>query len=367
MQMTRTIITLTLFWICNTIYGQPYEARIVSNFGNFLTEWCNTGDIDNRESAQKLCASGCRVNDQLMIDFARKDGLSIKNYVIPKYLNGFQDAIDKGNVNVRFTYIRPVSKEEFLYTQSENKNKKMESECQLVVYKINATGALNYDVSDLFYIHKGKIVKIDSYNEEVDTRTGKRRVKVDFSDIEDTEMLGFTINHDQHFPIGASIVGQFSWFMCSLDVGINMDSKTYISDKAIMTDILNYERTKSQYDPKFFMTLTPAVFFKYVSVGCGLGIVYLGGTEEHSELSTKVPSASNNLNVTGSTNTSETSTLKLMVRPQLKGYIPLSSSCNMSLGVGYDIVPKMKELNGYSFSIGFHFDFDGWESLIPFF
>ena len=212
---------------------------------------------------------------------------------------------------------------------------------------------LNYDIKDLFYLQKGKILKITPYEEVVDKVTGKKKVKVDFSDLEDISTLGFTFNHNQHFQAGASIIGQSGLFICSLDFGFNMDSKKYYSDVMNMTDIMNYERTETEYDPKVFITVTQGLFFKYVSVGCGVGVAMFDADAKETV----------SIRGTSDNNYFDTSMFKLMIRPQLRGFIPIGRSCKMSIGLGYDILPKAKELNGYNVSIGFHFDFYNWDGL----
>ncbi len=70
-------------------------------------------------------------------------------------------------------------------------------------------------------MRNGKISKIDKYEEIVDKHTGKRKVKVDLSDIDfDEETIGLTYNYGQHFNIGASISYAIPWFMVSFDFGL---------------------------------------------------------------------------------------------------------------------------------------------------
>lgn len=345
-------------------YAQYGDMEVVRQFGENLQLWCSTTSISYRPKVQEKCPSDCRVKDEIMVDFARSKGLSIEDYVVPNYLNCFEEAMGKGTVAVSVSNVRIITSDQQSYTYgSAKKEQKRAKNFTTIACDIKVSGVLNYDIKDLFYLQKEKILKITPYEEVVDTKTGKKKVKVDFSDLEDMSTLGFTLNYDQHFQAGASIIGQSGLFICSLDFGFNLDSKKYYSDVMEMTDIMNYKRTETEYDPKMFITVTPGLFFKYVSVGCGLGFALLDSKETLSSSSFSVNEQGNLSGSHGSQSSSDYSSTKFMIRPQLRGFIPLGSSCKMSIGVGYDILPKAKELNGYNASIGFHFDFDNWDGL----
>lgn len=367
--MKKVLITTLWLFCCITIYAQSIEEDVVRQFGNNLRNWCSTKDIDYRMKAQKQCADACRVKDKIMEDFVANSGLNIKDYVVPNYLNGFEEALGRGAIVLSMTNVRIISKQEQSYTfaygtSTVKEEQKRAKDIITVACDITVSGSLNYPVvKDLFYIKKGKIAKILPYEEEIDQKTGKKKVKVDFSDLEDTSMLGFSINYDQNFPIGASIIGQYGWFMCSSDFGFNLGSKKYVTEKMNITNIMNYSCTRTEYEPKMYLTITPAVFLKYISVGCGVGLAWLDGNEETSSRESTFGSNGSFRTTKVGPTVTEVAAIKFMLRPQIKGYIPLTSSCNMSLGVGYDFIPKMKDLNGYHVSIGFHFDFEDWDSL----
>lgn len=345
--MKKIIITMFYLFCGIVAYGQSNDENVVRQFGNNLRDWCSTKDWDYRMRAQKQCTDACRVKDKIMETFGAKSGLSVKDYVVPNYLNGFEDALGKGSIILSMTNVRTISNNEQAYSTSFLKQEEKRSkDFVTVACDITMSGALNFDVKNLYYIRKGKIVKITPYEEVIDKKTGKRKVKVDFSDLEDGSMWGFSINHDQHFPVGVSAIGHLGflelggkdldWLILSIDLGVNLDSKKYMKD---VTNIMNYK----SYDPKGFITVTPAVFLKYISIGCGVGIAYADEKETVSD---------------GKTTTYNTGhAMFFMARPQIRGYIPMGSF-NISVGAGYDFIPRMKDLNGYNFSIGFHFNVD---------
>ena len=130
------------------------------------------------------------------------------------------------------------------------------------------------------------------------------------------------------------------WLVLSYDLGVNLDSKKIIK-KTDVTNIMNY----TIYDPKAFLTITHAIFLKYISVGCGIGFSVVGAEKQEFDSNTQVATYSTE------------GRIFFMTRPQIRGYIPMGSFC-MSIGVGYDFIPKMKDLNGYNVSVGFHFNVD---------
>lgn len=207
---------------------------------------------------------------------------------------------------------------------------------------------------NLYYVKNGRIVKITPYEEVIDVKTGKRKVLVDFSDLRSMTTCGLALNYDQHFPAGASFFVQSGVLMGSLDIGVNLDNKKYTTEKMAISDIMNYSYTKTKYDPKAFITLTPSLFLKFVSIGCGVGVVWLG-SEKNTQEQTSTFDADNQLTGYGTgTSSVEDDAFKLMFRPQVRGFLPIGKEWYMSVGAGYDFIPSMKDLNGYHLSIGFH-------------
>lgn len=362
----RKLHLLIFIFLNIAAYAQYEDMEAVLRFGDNLRQWCSTTDISYRPKIQYYCLSDCRIKDEIMIDFARNSGLSIEDYVVPNYLNGFEKAMEIGPVVVNVSNIRIISNDQQSYSYRYRKEEKERAKkYTTIACDIKVNGVLDYNIKDLFYLRDGKILKITPYEEIVDDITGKRKVKVDFSDFgdyEDNPTLGFTVNYDQHFQLGASLCVQYGLFLCSLDLGFNTDSKKYKSDIMNMTDILNYKRTQTEYDPKIYLTVTPGLFFKYVSVGCGVGFSMLHSKENqlYSGFSTD---EQGELSGASLSNIIDTVTYRLMIRPQLRGFIPVGSSFKISIGLGYDIFPRAKELNGYNASLGFHFNFDKWDDL----
>lgn len=174
--------------------------------------------------------------------------------------------------------------------------------------------------------------------------------------------IGVNLNYDQNFPLGLSVIGSYKMLMLGADFGLNLDSKKYLVEKMELSDILNYKYESNNYDPKCFLTLSPALYLKYISIGCGLGFVYFGGDHIESQWESSSTLSGFTSSHTGSSdNTAQL--FKFIARPQIRGYIPITRSSKLSIGGGYDIIPGFKELNGFSVSLGFHWDIDDWDVL----
>lgn len=370
--MKKYIFLILYLIVSIDIQGQYHrpEENIVRQFGQYLQLWCSTGDIDYRFKAQAQCASACRVNNKLMEDFARLKGLDIKNYVVPNYLNGFQAAMDKGSVNFQMTGIRTVANEDRDYGASSSQRQKFEKEYTVVVDNTIVNGSVNYNIRDSYYIRKGKIPKIEPYEEVIDKKTGKKRVKINLSgiDISDEATLGLSYNYSKHFPVGASLNATWAWFMCSIDFGWHTQKSNVHLEKLEMTDIVNYTLEKGDYTPKFFLTATPSFYYKYFSIGCGVGFMYMQGDVttitqnlSENEVNAFLNGATNSLAYgPSSTRTDDNEKTKLMLRPSVKGFIPITRSCSLSLCVGYDYIFGYKKLNGINCGLGFQWDCD-WD------
>jgi len=182
-----------LFSICCLLlgvnaFGQKIEERVVQQFGSNLQGWCSTKDTDYRLQAQKLCTEACRVEDKIMQDFTLQNNLDLRNYVIQSYLNGFETALDNGNISLEFRNIESISPTMWAFDKSTTQKKgKLTEDYVIIKCNVVVKGALNYDIHDTYYVSKGfdaQIVKITPFEEILDNKTGEKKVRVDFSRLE---------------------------------------------------------------------------------------------------------------------------------------------------------------------------------------
>ena len=109
-----------------------------------------------------------------------------------------------------------------------------------------------------------------------------------------------------------------------------------------------------------YLSVSPGLYLKYISISCGVGLLF----DSRDETTSYSSSSSDNFEngpVSGSTSvevsssTSMTTTgVSLFVKPCLTGYIPISNGdWYITLSAGYNICPKFKDLNGLTFGAGF--------------
>lgn len=340
------------------ITAQNYEMRKVNSFVNKIVTWVESNRYADRKNIVKSCIKGMRINDELMQRMAEKNEAVVMNeegYELDDYLNYLQNEMDKKprNFQISFNNIKEIPKD---------KLPKNTQGCNLYSCIVSASGSLNCVCEDVILVRKGEVCGIAKYVEGED-----HKVHIDFDDfINDFETIGFTYNYGKHFPIG----GSFNYspedipFMLSVDLGVNLDNDKYIIDKVEMRDIMNYDRTKKTLDPRFFLTVTPQFYMKYFAIGCGVGFLWMDGTENITSHSyTSSSSAGSHVSVSVSSASGQSSEdngsvlIKPMIRPVVKGFIPLrSDELYLSVSVGYDLIFGYKEKNGFNFGIGFQWE-----------
>ncbi len=344
--------------------AQDYSSNQVSQFANCLSKWTATHRAEYRFEAEDLCNGSKKaiVNDEFSHILRRKTNPNAplqKSYELQTYLNNIEKQVNQGNINITYRDIKNVAKNEITF-----ESKISEKDLKLTEFytcKIRVTGTIQHESNELFYVYKNKIAKIGTYEK----RQGK--VVVDFDDfLNDYETIGFSYNYGKNFPIGGSLNYSLEAipFMISVDFGINLDDDKYIVDEVKMEDIMNYERTKKELDPKFYLTVTPQFYLKYFAVGCGIGILWMDGTESSASYAYTSNSFSGE-NISSSTSSSigQISTsnssmmIKPMIRPVAKGFIPLNSDgLYLSMNISYDFIFGYKDKNGFSFGIGLQWE-----------
>lgn len=348
--MTKRIILLVLLGcFVLGIHAQKNEFAVRS-FGANMQSWGQTSKLEYQKNLQKLCdgAKSVRVCDEIVESLAPKNGYigNGGSYFLETYLNCLIKEIKKG-IHIQYSNFKTVNVDETTVYDTRG--------LELIACNIVISGAVNYNVKDLFYVRNGKITKIAPY--EIDEKTHK--VHVDLSDIDfDDETVGLTYNYGQHFNIGASFNYAVPWFLIAVDWGLanKMDATT--STKVEMTNIMNYKITTTSLKPKMFFTATPALNLKYVAIGCGAGILYMEGTEATNERNTNITEndGSSTIQYGGSSSTdTQVTRIKFMLRPSIKGFIPLSEEWSLVVGAGYDYVFKYKKCNGFNISLGLQY------------
>ena len=332
---------------------------VVSRFGSNMSSWTQTKSIQYRKTIEQICSGSrkIRVSDKICMDLAREEGLSgIDSYTLDTYLNCIFNKVMKGSLSIMYSNIRKIPVQSLSNTDSRG--------LDLVVCNVRATGMINYDVKDLFYVRDGKITKIDNYVEVKDETTGERKVKVDYSGIDfdfPDEAIGIMYNYGVHFPIGASVIYAWPWFMVSLDFGLADSGDEVSYTKYDVTNIMNYSVIETELKPKYYLTFTPYLNLQYVAIGCGVGCLIMKSTEHVDYYYSSYYSSSSLTMSISSTNSYDLTgeeKYKFMIRPSIKGFIPFNDEWSLVLSVGYDYVFKYTEKNGFNFGIGIQYSMD---------
>lgn len=364
-------------------FGITDGERIVQCFGNNMAQWCNTKNKNFREAALKLChdSNRCMVIDDMMkAENQKGEKLSNKHFQIPLYMNIFQTAFMSGDVSFTMSDIKEVPFENICIENLKKSNEEIAKKFVYVSCNIQIDGILNYKLRDVFAINEDKIYHISAYKETADNKIvideifkdaleewrkkqeleNVKRLKENDRLINDyfkRDGFGLTFNYSKHFPIGGSLF--YAWdtapVLLSLDMGYSNKKTEYIIDKEEMADNINYKSSKKTVNPKWYMTITPHVYFKYFAVGCGFGTLIMEGEEEISEY--HYTSSSNEMNSSSGvtvTTTEDCNVYKFMIRPTIKGFIPLDRDDTWSIVVsaGYDWVFGYKEKNGLNVGLG---------------
>ena len=154
---------------------------------------------------------------------------------------------------------------------------------------------------------------------------------------------GLGYSYSQHFPLTLSANYTYSCLSVATEFGFNLDSNKYSSE---------------EYNPVGYLVLSPGFYCRFLSINCGVGFMtsYYLKTITITENFTG-ESEDGSISVNGSTSTTmgySTTKLNFMLKPSITGYIPISGEdYYITINAGYNYIPKFKELNGWSFGVGF--------------
>lgn len=188
------------------------------------------------------------------------------------------------------------------------------------------------------------------------TRTYHRSGWDDFVDAftPEDQTWGLGYSYSQTFPLSLSLNYTCNCFSLASEFGFNLDGKKYTTKYNL--DSKNY--TTKEYNPSGYWVVAPGFYCRFLSINCGVGFM----TSNYSETQTNTENFSGesedgSTSVDGSisiTTGYSTTKFKFMLKPSITGYIPISDEdFYITINAGYNYIPKFKELNGWSFGVGF--------------
>lgn len=347
--MKKKLLLVTLLLCVISSFGQTREESVVRQFGDNIHNMCSTQDLIYFDRAQNLCDDACRVKDKIMEDFIRSSG--VKSDLVQTYLQGFHNARKKGIVNINVSNVRIIRNSEQAYSNhygvsTPEQEAQRSKNFTTVACEININGTLTYHVQDLYYVRRGHIVKITPYEEVIDQRTGKKKVKVDFSDLVDEHSLEVSYGYSSNFPLNIGISTNFSYFNIGVEYGMNFSEEMLLTQKHT-----NYATSTLERGKYWYLMATPGVYLRYASIDCGLGNVFAKYNYNYESVYT-------------SSSNSEKRNYFIM-KPKLTFHIPIpldfssrTEKLYISPHVGYQYVPKCSALNCWEVGIGARFRFE---------
>lgn len=157
---SRCVVTICIMLLANfsPINAQQTPDKVVKDFGEALSSWCNTNEIIYREKIDELCSGSkkCRVEDKIHADYQKQHGLTnYETFVLDSYMNMFQSLMSK-SVNYQMSNVKVVGSDEM-----------PDGTLTFITADIKVSGALSHTVTDLFLVRNNKITGIYSYSSKL--------------------------------------------------------------------------------------------------------------------------------------------------------------------------------------------------------
>lgn len=163
------------------------------------------------------------------------------------------------------------------------------------------------------------------------------------------ETWGLGYSYSQQFPLTLSANYTYSCLSVATEFGLNLDGKKY---------------TTNEYNPIGYLVVSPGFYCRFLSINCGIGFMSSRYTKTTTYSYTEDftgESEDGSTTVDGSITISTSYTFSIsatkfdfLLKPSINGYIPISDEeFYITINAGYNYIPKFKELNGWSFGVGF--------------
>ena len=317
----------------------------VTSFGKALKTWSeNKYNADSTLNANKYTVELATVDCNLMTNLARKYPIEdaegkIETFNIEDYKMTLGKWFeDDENVLITLNDVKEPNKKELEQIEDYEaiKSQYIFIEGNLTVKNYKRDTIKHQEpYKELYYIRRrsSKITKISPR-----TYTDTGLIRLDFSDIDERESVGGSVNYSPNWPVSLSASYSYGYFMFGVDGGFNTDHDQVVQKKLTMQNILNYQKETISYDPQWYITATPSLYLKYLSVGCGAGIMYSKRNID------PLKKGKNRLYH-----------ISFMLRPTIKGYIPLNDEWFLTVNTSYDWAMDLKIKNGLSFDLGLQY------------
>jgi hypothetical protein len=148
----------------------------------------------------------------------------------------------------------------------------------------------------------------------------------------DEKTWGLAYSYSKNFPAALFANYTISYFSIGFESGYNLDKKKYVIHE------------NETGNPQCFFAVSPGFYDRYFLINFGVGFLLDSRTKSSSNFTSSGYAFA-------STNVDKYS---LFLKPSIIGYIPIcDGDYYITVNAGYNIMTKLKDLNGPSFGVGF--------------
>lgn len=366
----RKFLIIILAICCSSFLSMAHKKTdaesVVKKYGDLLSSWAKCDTSYEQQIKQY------EIKDRLDIELISKDPyfqisnllvqeLAKHNNIVPNNDFLFDDfmswlEIEKRNskaFNIEISEIKEIPK-----TKINNPdNNKQYVRCKIKVSSQPKNNESRHCIDitsfDRIEVSNHMIEYITTYEGEVNPSFWDKL----WEDVRNSNGLGVVYEYGKDYPVNVSLAYSTSLFMFGLDFGKANEDNIITTQKVNFTDLLNYKITKGEYTPKYYLTLTPAIYMKFISIGWGVGALSLEGKTQIEGMATKV----NGNDVSYSNldkNKDPDKKTRFFMRPNVKLYIPCGEYFSIITSASYNWTCGSKDLSGLSYGLGLRYNFE---------
>lgn len=351
MNNLKYLICILLLYNVTLVCGQNNNTfnnrTVIEGYCNNTKMWTYTRKREHRKVLTSIIASKRNTIVQTKLHKRVRNEIkedSIKShYKFETYIANIEKWLENKTFFFDIINIETLTDDEILIQTQRKDINKIKDENAFYKGRLHIRDTLNIqknvkkkDVYEELYV-------VDKNNNRVVTivdfvLNNDKKVIFNLADLEDNKTFGASINYSPNWPFSLSASYSSGYFMIGLDGGFNTDHDQVVQKILTMQNILNYQKETISYDPQWYITATPSLYLKYLSVGCGAGIMY---SERNID---PLKKGKNRLYH-----------ISFMLRPTIKGYIPLNDEWFLTVNTSYDWAMDLKIKNGMSFGLGLQY------------
>lgn len=210
-----------------------------------------------------------------------------------------------------------------------------------------------YTMPSSIYAKNSSLSALESKANNMSRPYDSYKPKSSFIDVftPEDQTWGLGYSYSEYFPLTLTANYTYSCLSVGAEMGYDFNEKEYKENK---------------YNPIGYFAVSPGFYCRFLSINCGVGVLFnsymktrswndsytdeFGGGNDDGSITV---GGSTSITTSGSISTSAYKCY-FMLKPSITGYIPIGGEdYYITINAGYNYLPKFKELNGWSFGIGF--------------